>query len=182
MLRTLSGRYKPFLEVTQDALRFAAAKLDLRMTEPTLRQLMNQYACLSPFPENLPTLRTLCGMDLPLAVLSNGTPEMLEVAIRSAGMQGLFKHVLSVDPVKAYKVAPDAYAVAPRTLRLPARDILFVSSNGWDVAGAGWFGLSTFWINRYGQPPEQLDITPDGCGTQLSDVLDYIRDQHAVSD
>lgn len=77
---------------------------------------------------------------------------MLDVAVKSAGMTGLFDHVLSVDAARAYKPSPRAYALGTRTFDARAQDIVFVSSNGWDVAGAGWFGYTTFWINRANAP------------------------------
>lgn len=175
-LRTLSGRYKPFLDVTEDGLVFAAHKLGIEMSAAQRRTMMNQYACLSPFPENLEALRTLRSLGMPMAVLSNGTRDMLDVAIKSAGMSGLFDHVLSVDAVRQYKTAPAAYRLGTDAFGLAAREILFVSSNGWDAAGATWFGYTTFWINRGGQPPEVLDVSPSATGRQLTEVVDYARE------
>ncbi len=129
-IRSLSGRYKPFWDITRDGLDFAAARLGLALDGAQRTQLMNQYACLSPFPENLAALRRLKDAGLPTAILSNGTPEMLQVAIKSAGMQGLFDHVLSVDAVRKYKTHPDAYALAPAAFGCAPERILFVTSNG----------------------------------------------------
>lgn len=174
-LRTLSDRYKPFLAVTEDALEFSARKLGITLGESARRQLMNQYACLSSFPENLGALRELRALGLPMAVLSNGTPEMLEVAIKSAGMNGLFDHVLSVDAVRRYKTSAAAYQLGVEAFGYPAADILFVSSNGWDAAGATWFGYTTFWINRSEQPLEALDVEPHASGRSLDEVVDFVR-------
>lgn len=178
-IRSLSGRYKPFWEITRDGLCFAAARLGLELDTARCNQLMNQYACLSPFPENLGALKALKEAGIPTAILSNGTPEMLEVAIKSAGMHGLLDHVLSVDAVRKYKTSAEAYALAPAAFDCPAERILFVSSNGWDAAGAGWFGFQTFWINRSGQPLEQLDVTPSVQGRLLTDVVDFVVRQRA---
>lgn len=174
LLRTLSNRYKPFLEVTDDALGYACEKLALPLSATQRRQLMNQYACLSPFPENLAALRRLKAAGVPLAILSNGTPGMLEVATRSAGMQGLFDHVLSVDAVGRYKTDPAAYQLGVDAFGMAAEHILFVSSNGWDVAGATWFGYTTFWINRSGLPLEALDVKPTQQGRVLDEVVDFV--------
>lgn len=178
-IRSLSGRYKPFWEVTRDALRFAAARLGLELDTVRCTQLINQYACLSPFPENLGALKALKEAAIPTAILSNGTPEMLEVAIKSAGMHGLFDHVLSVDAVQKYKTSPDAYALAPAAFNCPVERILFVSSNGWDAAGASWYGFQTFWINRSGQPLEELGVTPTVQGSLLTDVVDFVARHRA---
>jgi len=174
-LRTLSGRYKPFLEVTEDGLVYSAKKLGITMNDAQRRQLMNQYACLSPFPENLGALKSLHALGLPMAVLSNGTPQMLDVAIKSAGMSGLFDHVLSVDAVRQYKTADAAYQLGPDAFGCPAREILFVSSNGWDAAGATWFGYTTFWINRARLPVEELGVTPTAIGQRLTDIVDFVQ-------
>lgn len=173
-LRTLSGRYKNFWGVTRDALDFALARLGLKATNESAEKLMSQYVCLSAFPETVATLKQLRMLGLPLGILSNGTPQMLDIAIKSAGMGGLFDHVLSVDAVRQYKTAPAAYQIGPDALGLPAKQILFVSSNGWDAAGATWFGYTTFWINRGGQPAEQLDVQPGATGRLLSDVAEFI--------
>jgi 2-haloacid dehalogenase len=176
-LRTLSGRYADFWRVTEDALVFSARKLGLELTDDARKRLMSQYACLSAFPENLGALKELKKLGLPLAILSNGTPEMLDIAVKSAGMNGLFDHILSVEAVKKYKTAPEAYQLGPDAFKLPAREILFVSSNCWDAIGAAWFGYTTFWINRSGQPLEELGTVPSARGVRLSDVVAYVRER-----
>lgn len=174
-LRTLSGQYRDFLEVTRDALRMAARTLKLELDSATEQRLMNQYACLSAFPENLAALKELKGLGIPLAILSNGTPQMLAIAVKSAGMNDLFDHLLSVDAVKKYKTAPEAYQLGPDAFGLPAKNILFVSSNAWDACGATWFGYTSFWINRSGQPAEELGVSPSATGRQLTDVLTFVK-------
>ena len=174
-LRTLSGRYNNFWEVTRDALDFALERLELTPTPEQSERLMNQYVCLSAFPENLGALKRLKALNQPLGILSNGTRDMLDIAIKSAGMNGIFDYVLSVETVGEYKTSPAAYRIGPDALKLPAKQILFVSSNGWDAAGASWFGYTTFWINRGGQPVERLDVQPTATGRLLTDVVDYVR-------
>jgi 2-haloacid dehalogenase len=174
-LRTLSGRYADFWQVTEDALVFSARKLGLELTDDARKRLMSQYACLSAFPENLGALKELKKMGMPLAILSNGTPEMLDIAVKSAGMTGLFDHILSVEAVKKYKTAPEAYQLGPDAFKLPTREILFVSSNCWDAIGAAWFGYTTFWINRSGQPLEELGAQPAAQGRLLTDVVAFAK-------
>lgn len=178
-LRTLSGQYRDFLQVTRDALRFATRKLGLPLDAAGEQRLMNQYACLAAFPENLEALREIKSLGLPLAILSNGTPAMLDIAVKSAGMAGIFDHVLSVDPVQRYKTAPEAYALGPRAFGVPVREILFVSSNCWDACGASWYGYTTFWINRSGQPLEELGVTPNASGRLLTDVTAFLLQRAA---
>ncbi|MBA3904409.1 MAG: haloacid dehalogenase type II [Rhodocyclaceae bacterium] len=174
-IRTLSDRYVPFWQVTEEALVFSARKLGLDLTEDARKRLMSQYACLSAFPENLGALKELKKLGLPLAILSNGTPEMLDIAVKSAGMSGLFDHLLSVEAVKKYKTAPEAYRLGPDAFKLPTREILFVSSNCWDAIGAAWFGYTTFWINRSGQPLEELGVQPTAQGRLLTDVVSFVQ-------
>jgi 2-haloacid dehalogenase len=174
-LRTLSGQYRDFLEVTRDALRMAARTLKLELDSANEQRLMNQYACLSAFPENLGALKELKALGIPMAILSNGTPQMLDIAVKSAGMNGLFEHLLSVDVVKKYKTAPEAYQLGPDAFGLPAKNILFVSSNAWDACGATWFGFTSFWINRSGQPAEELGVSPSATGRLLTDVVTFVK-------
>lgn len=173
-LRTLSNRYADFWQVTRDALRFAAQRLGLALDEAAEKKLMSEYTCLSAFPENLEALRALKALGLPLAILSNGTPQMLDIAVKSAGMQGLFDHLLSADAVRQYKTAAAVYELGPATLGLLSKQMLFVSSNAWDACGATWFGYTTFWINRGDQPPEQLDVAPHASGRLLTDVVNFV--------
>ncbi len=178
-IRTMSGQYRPFYEITDDALTFACARLGLPLSAEQRRRLMAQYACLSPFPENLPALKALKALGLPLAILSNGTPAMLDIAVKSAGMAGLFDHLLSTHAVQCYKTAPQAYQLGPDTFDAPAKDLLFVSSNGWDACGATWFGYTTFWVNRAGQPPEELGVVPSASGSSLNDLVAFVRARQA---
>jgi 2-haloacid dehalogenase len=176
-LTSMSGpageHYRPFWELTRAGLRYAALRLGLNMQAAAEDQLMNQYRHLSAFPENKPVLQALHDRGVRAGILSNGDPDMLAVAIKSAGFDNLVDPVLSVHPIKRYKTDPQAYALGPQALQLPARDILFVSSNGWDAIGATWFGYTTLWVNRAGLPVEQLDTQPTRTGSTLRDVLGF---------
>jgi 2-haloacid dehalogenase len=158
-LRSLMGRYEDFWLVTGQALRFALRRHGVAAGEAQIEALMNAYLALSPFPEVPAALRALRGT--PLAILSNGSPHMLESAVRSSMLTGAFDHVLSVDAVGVYKPSPRVYELAPRALGLTPGEIVFVSSNGWDVAGAAAYGFTTCWCNRANAPAEELDMTPD---------------------
>jgi 2-haloacid dehalogenase len=174
-LYTLSGRYKPFWDLTQDALRYSIKRLNLQGDAAAEKALMSEYACLSAFPENMGTLRELKARGLPLGILSNGDPKMLQIAVNSTGMNGLFNWVLSVDAVKQFKTAPAAYALGPAAVGVPVKEILFVSSNCWDACCATWFGYQTLWVNRAGLPLEELGVTPTRMGTTLTDVLKFFE-------
>ena len=176
-LRTLSNTYKPFWEITQDALVFCCRKLGLDLTLDAQTQLMGQYAKLQAFPENLAVLKALKADGLKLAILSNGNPEMLDAAVTAAGMQGLFTQVLSAHSVQKFKTAPEAYQLGPDMLGVAAKDSLFVSSNCWDICGASWFGYRTFWVNRANAPLEELGVTPNGEGRSLEDLHKFMQQQ-----
>ena len=180
-LRSMCSMYKPFWEVTQDALIFSCKKLGLHLDFDAQNALMGQYAKLQAFPENLSVLQALQKMDVKLAILSNGNPQMLESAVNAAGMQGIFSHLLSVDAVKKFKTAPETYQLGPDMFGLPAKKILFVSSNGWDVCGATWFGYTTFWVNRAAAPLEELGVKPDGEGKSLDDLLVFVQQSTATA-
>ena len=163
-LRSLMGRYEDFWAVTEAALRFALRRLELPAGEPAIARLMDAYLSLAPFAEARAALEALAGPAAgapPLGILSNGSPRMLAAAVRSSGLGSLLAHVLSVDAVRTYKPAPAVYALGTRALGLAAGDVLFVSSNGWDVAGAKAFGYRVCWCNRAGAPVEALGLAPD---------------------
>lgn len=176
-LTTMSGRhgehYRPFWDLTRAGLRFAAQRLGLAMDAVAEDRLMNQYRHLSSFPESREVLAELKARAVPAGILSNGDPEMLGVAVKSAGFSGLLAHVISVHACARFKTDPAAYALGTQALNLPAKDILFVSSNGWDAIGATWFGYTTLWVNRADLPLEQLGTAPTHTGTSLRDVLDF---------
>ena len=172
-LLSMSGRYRPFWDLTRAGLRYAALRLGLALDGAAEDSLMNQYRHLSAFPENREVLAELQRRGVPTGILSNGDPEMLQVAVKSAGLAENLQHVLSVHGVQRYKTDPAAYALGPAALKLTPREILFVSSNGWDAIGATWFGYTTLWVNRAGLPLEALDTEPTRTGSSLRDVLDF---------
>jgi 2-haloacid dehalogenase len=174
-LTSMSSRYRPFWELTRAGLRYAALRLGLALDAGAEDRLMNQYRHLSSFPENREVLAELKARGIPAGILSNGDPEMLDVAVKSAGFQPFLAHVLSVDGVRKYKTDPATYALGTQAFDLPARQILFVSSNCWDAIGATWFGYTTLWVNRSALPLEQLDTSPTRIGTSLRDVLNFFH-------
>ena len=167
--------YQPFWDLTRAALRYACAALQLTLSPESEAALMNQYRALAAFPENKGTLKALKERAIPTGILSNGDPEMLGIAVRSAGLGDYLDHVISADSVKLYKTHPSVYALGPQTLGLPAKDILFVSSNSWDALGATWYGFQTLWINRSGLPFESLEPQPSRMGQSLRDVLSFFE-------
>ena len=172
-LRSLMGRYEDFWAVTEQALRFSLARLGVSATEAQVQSLMQAYLSLACFPEVRDALAALAGT--PLAILSNGSPRMLDAAVRSSELAGVFAHVLSVDAVRIYKPAPAVYELGPRALGVPAGEIVFVSSNAWDIAGAKAFGYRTCWCNRSGAPMEALGVRPDHEVDSLERIADVVQ-------
>ena len=158
-LRSLMGRYEDFWSVTEAALRHSIRRLGLTASEAQIVKLLDAYLTLACFPEVKDALARLAGH--PRAILSNGSPRMLAAAVASSGIGPLLQHVISVDTVKTYKPSPAVYALGPAVIGIPARDLLFVSSNAWDVAGAKSFGYQVTWCNRTHAPAEELGITAD---------------------
>ncbi|MEY3781958.1 MAG: hypothetical protein RIS97_136 [Pseudomonadota bacterium] len=173
-----SRHYLPFWELTRLSLRYSLARLKLELTTENEDTLMGQYAHLTAFPENLAVLEVLKAKGLATAILSNGSPEMLDSAVTSAGMKSLLDHVISVDEIKQFKTSPSSYALVTQYFPVKNEDILFVSSNAWDALGATWHGFQTLWVNRQGLPHETLEPKPSFTGADLSSVLDVLNIQH----
>jgi len=171
-LRSLMGRYEDFWAVTEEALRFALRRLGIAASEAHVKTLMDAYLTLACFPDVRDALPRLEGV--PLGILSNGSPRMLEAAVRSSGLGDTFQHVLSVDAVKIFKPSPRVYELGPRAFGVPAGEILFVSSNGWDVAGAKSFGYRTCWCNRQRAPAEALGVTADYEVQRLDEISEKL--------
>lgn len=175
------AHYQPFWQLTRAALVYAIKKSipdalanwKAGEFDAKVEQLMNQYRHLSAFPENREVLQALKAKGVVTGILSNGDPEMLGIAVRSAGLDGLLDHVLSIDAVRKYKTHPDAYALGPQATGLEPKQIAFVSCNSWDALAATWYGFRTLWVNRYQQPFEELGTQPTRTGTSLRDVLGF---------
>jgi 2-haloacid dehalogenase len=172
-LRALQSRHAGFWQVTGDALDFALETLGL--DDPQLRaRLMDLYRTLDVFPEVPAMLQRLKAVGLKTAILSNGSPDMLAAAVNKAGIGGLLDAVLSVESVGVYKPHPKVYQLAVDRLAIPARAILFLSSNAWDAHAASAFGMRVVWCNRYGQRPERLPGKPDHEIASLAELPELV--------
>jgi 2-haloacid dehalogenase len=176
LLRSMMNRYKDFRQVTQDGLVYAAHALRLELTADKRTRLMDAYMTLTAFADVKPGLQQLKAMGLRLAVLSNGEPKMLQSATRSAGIADLLDAVISVDEVKVFKPNPRVYELASTHLSTPKSSVGFVSSNNWDVHGAGAAGLTTFWIQRAeAEPAEELGYPAAHVVQLLTDLPALVR-------
>ena len=167
-LRSLMGRYEDFAAVTQGALAFACASLNLDLAPGHTDALLAAYNRLALFPEARDALAALRGHQL--AILSNGSPAMLAPLVRNAGLDSVMSAVLSVDEVRVYKPHPRVYQLALDRLGVTQDEVAFVSSNYWDAAGASNFGFRVFWINRAGACPEALGAAPHRTLAKLTEL------------
>ncbi len=175
LLRSLMGRHRDFWLVTGDALVNAAAGLGLDLTPARRDRLMEAYLTLAAFPDVRPGLEALRDRGVKLAILSNGEPRMLEAAARSAGIDTLLDTIISVEEVKIFKVSPRVYNLGPERLGVDQSALGFVSSNGWDIAGATSAGLTTFWIQRAaGEPPEELGFEAHHVVSAITDLVPLV--------
>jgi 2-haloacid dehalogenase len=159
-LRSLQGMHADFWQVTGEALDYALDALDLR--NAALRErLMAAWLDLDVFPEVPETLARLKAAGLKTAILSNGSPGMLQAAVDNAGIEALLDAVLSVEEAGVFKTHPSVYRLAVDRMGVPASAISFQSSNAWDAHAASAFGMRVVWCNRYGQPRERLPGAPD---------------------
>lgn len=167
---TLAGQYEDFWVLTERALDFALARYP--SADKTIKpKLLEAYFKLDAFPDARPTLQSLKERGHRTAILSNGSPAMLTAAIKTAGIDGALDQVLSVDAIRIYKPRPEVYALVTKTFAVAAGDVIFVSSNRWDVMGAAAFGFRGIWINRARMPDEYPDHAPHHVVEDLSALL-----------
>ena len=172
-LRGLMGRHADFWQVTGDALDFAMASLKLD-DAPLRERLMELYLRLLAYPEVKNTLSRLKAGGMKLAILSNGEPKMLAAAAANSGISGLLDAILSVEEVGVFKPHPKVYRLPVDRFGLPAAEMCFLSSNGWDAYAAKANGYRVLWCNRFAQAPERMPERPDGeIGTlaELPEIL-----------
>ncbi|MBO6757778.1 MAG: haloacid dehalogenase type II [Roseibium sp.] len=158
-VRALMGQYKDFWVLTQEALDTAFALVP--SADRSMRDdLLNAYWTLDCYAEVPEVLTSLKASGAKLAILSNGSPAMLEAAVNAAGLADLLDDVFSVDPLQTFKTDPKVYEMATLAYRVYPDAVSFQSSNRWDIAGATAFGFRTVWMNRTGMPDEYADFSP----------------------
>lgn len=167
-LRTLMDQYQDFWRVTAAALQYTLKRQGLTATDEQKTRLMNAWLSLQPFPEVPETLQRLS--HYPRLILSNGSPVMLSQLLKNTQLEAAFDAVLSVDAVRRYKPSPQVYELAVRQLGCTPHEIVFLSANGFDVAGAKAFGFTVCWVNRASVPLDELDVAPDAEIRTLADL------------
>jgi 2-haloacid dehalogenase len=169
-LRALMNHYADFWQVTREALVYASHSLGLRCEAPQQEELMQEYLHLEVYPDVTEGLELLLSQRL--AILSNGSPRMLEAVVEHAELKQTIATLLSVDKARTYKPSPTVYQLAVEELKLKKNEIGFVSSNYWDAAGAAAFGFPAFWLNRTKACPDELGTAPEATITGLRELAD----------
>jgi 2-haloacid dehalogenase len=177
-LRSLMGpaAYVDFWTITANALDYATEALGVNVSTSARERMLSGWLDVKPCAEVEPALDALERQARRCAILSNGTPSMLRAALDGSGLSTRFQSVLSVDTIRVYKPDPHVYGLAVDSLASPIDELLFVSSNGWDAAGAAAFGLRVAWINRSGAPTERLGFTPQTIMRDLTELPIAARD------
>jgi len=173
-LRTTMQRYVDFQAITQASLDVTLAEFGLDGNRQMRDRLLSLYTTLAAYDEVPDALARLASSGQRMGVLSNGSPAMLDRALEAAGIRLLFDRILSVDPLKRYKPDPLVYKMATDAYGCNAGEILFFSSNNWDISGAGAFGFRTIWVNRGGKLWDDLPAKPTHVVASLTEALALI--------
>ena len=169
-----SKHYLPFWELTIRSLRYVCKRMALNLSGENEKQLMDQYAKLTSFEDSLNVLREIKNRGISTAILSNGSREMLATVVESNGLKSYLDQVVTIEDVRLFKTAPQAYELLLKAFPVKKNEVLFVSSNAWDALAAKWYGYDVFWVNRLGHPFEEIGEQPNYEGNSLSKVLDVI--------
>ena len=174
-LRTVTGKYKNFWEVTADALEYTIRKTGITVSSDNKQLLMQKFLNLDVWPEVVEGLKELKQKGYKLAFLSNFTSEMMMANVQKNQLQSYFDYFLSTDQVSAFKPSPKAYQMGIDSFHLTKDEILFAAFGAWDASGAKSFGYPTFWVNRQQVPLEELGVIPDGFGSNFNDLLNFLK-------
>ncbi|WP_435007789.1 haloacid dehalogenase type II [Tundrisphaera lichenicola] len=173
-LRSITGRQIDFFKVTEDALVYTAGAMKLELTPEKRKSLLDAYLTLEPWPDAAAALRKLKASGVRVITISNFSPEMLKANAENAGIADLFDELLSTQANGTYKPEPGAYALGIEHLKLQKEEIAFCAFGGWDAYGAKSFGYTTYWVNRFHLPMEELGIRPDGTSDNLEGLLKFV--------
>ena len=169
-----SQYYLPIWELTMRSLRYVCKRMGLELTPQGEKRLMKQYARLTSFEDSLSVLKKIKERGIATAILSNGSREMLSTVVESNGLKPYLDKVVTVEDIRLFKTAPQAYELLLTTFPIKKEEVLFVSSNAWDALAARWFGYDVFWVNRLNHPFEEIGEKPNFEGKSLSEVLAFI--------
>ena len=171
-LRSLMKKHKDFWQITEDSLdkSMKAFKIDIEMKN----ELLNLYKILSPYPEVKDTLEKLKEKKYKLAILSNGTPGLLNELVKSNDLQNVFDDIFSIEEVKIYKPSSEVYDIPIKKYNIKYEEVAFLSANTWDVSGGGNYGFTSIWVNRNKNIFDNLDYKPKNEISGLNQLLDIL--------
>ena len=169
-----SKYYLPFWDLTVLSLRYVCERMGLELSPINEKRILDQYAKLTGFQDSLTVLKNIHEKGIATAILSNGSRDMLNTVVASNGLTPYLNSVLTVEDIRLFKTAPQAYQLLLQAFPVEKEEVLFVSSNSWDALAAKWFGLDVFWVNRLGHPFETIGEQPDYEGDSLTKVLEVI--------
>jgi 2-haloacid dehalogenase len=174
-LRSLMGRHADFWAVTGDALDYTLDRLDITVDRAGRDRLLDAWLEPTPYPEVPAALEQISdGGRRRLAVLSNGTPSMLSTALAAGGLDKLIDPAISIEDAGIFKPHPSVYGLVEQTLGVPPGQVMFVSSNAWDAAGAAAFGFPVTWVNREDAPFERLGVSPQLIVSDLTGLAEEL--------
>ena len=172
-LRSLMNRHKDFWEVTKDSLK---KSMEAYKIESSMRnELLDLYKELSPFEEVLETLKSLKKENYKLAILSNGTPNLLNDLVKANNLENFFNDIFSIEEVGVYKPDSKVYDIPIKKYGIKKNEVIFLSSNTWDVSGGGNYGYQSIWVNRNNNLFDYLDYKPKNQINSLKGLLDIIK-------
>lgn len=177
-LRTIASRHADFFKVTEDALVYTAEAMKLDLSPETRKRLLNAYLALKPWPDTVDALRKLKASGVRIIAIANFSPQMLRSNADGAGITDLFEELVSTEANGTFKPDPRAYELGMKRLHLKKKDIVFAAFGGWDAYGAKSFGYTTYWVNRFNLPVEQLGIEPDKTSNNMEGLLDFVLTRH----
>ena len=171
-LRSLMKRHKNFWDVTEDSLDKSMKVFNINKNMKN--ELLNLYKILSPYPEVKEVLEDLKKKNFKLAILSNGTPDLINELVESNKLNNLFDDLFSIEEVKIYKPDPRVYELPIKKYKIKSDEITFLSANTWDVSGGGNFGYNSIWVNRHNSVFDILDFQPKNEISNLTQLLDIV--------
>jgi 2-haloacid dehalogenase len=174
-LRNIMHEYIDFWQITKDALDFALEENQIK-NEKLRQRLLDVYWNLSAYPEAQDVLTTLKANNIQTGILSNGSKQMLNSAVVSANLKNYLDKIISIDGIEIYKPDPKVYQMVLDQFNCKIEEVLFISSNGWDIAGASKFGFTTLWVNRNLIPKDRLTFMPNKITNNLSTIPNILKE------
>ena len=181
-LRSITDRHADFFKVTEDALVYTAAAMQLPLPDDVRQRLLGAYLSLQPWPDSIAALRKLKAAGVRIITIANFSDRMLRENAERAGIVDVFEELLSTEVNGTYKPDPRAYALGMQRLGLKKEEVVFAAFGGWDAYGAKSFGYPTYWVNRFNLPTEKLGIEADATSNEIAGLLQFVLGEEGRAD